>query len=51
MLSYMEGALPADVEPAFRRVLGRLQASAPALSWDAVEAVLREELGTWPTHF
>ncbi len=51
MLSYMDGALPADAEPAFRRVLAQLQQRAPSLPWEAVRAVLVEELGSIDDHF
>lgn len=50
-LSYMDGALPAAAEPVFRKVLSKLQASAPSLSWDVAQAVLREELGSIDEHF
>jgi predicted unusual protein kinase regulating ubiquinone biosynthesis (AarF/ABC1/UbiB family) len=51
MLSYMDGALPADAEPAFRRILSQLQQRAPALPWPAVSEVLALELGSLDDHF
>lgn len=51
MLSYIDGALPADAEPVFRRVLSKLQRDAPSLSWEAAQGVLSETLGDWATHF
>lgn len=51
MLSYVDGALPAEAEPVFRRVLSPLQQDAPSLPWDAARGVLDETLGEWKTHF
>lgn len=51
MLSYIDGALPADAEPVFRRVLSKLQRDAPSLPWEAARGVLEETLGDWQTHF
>jgi predicted unusual protein kinase regulating ubiquinone biosynthesis (AarF/ABC1/UbiB family) len=51
MLSYMDGALPPDAEPAFRKVLSKLQQDAPSLSWEQVSEVLSEDLGTIDEHF
>ncbi len=51
MLSYIDGALPADAEPVFRRVLSSLQQDAPSLPWDAARGVLDDTLGRWQTHF
>jgi len=51
MLSYIDGALPADAEPVFRRVLSKLQSEAPSLPWEAARGVLEETLGDWQTHF
>ena len=51
MLSYMDGALPAEAEPAFRKVLARLQRQAPSLPWVRIEQVLIEELGPLQQHF
>lgn len=51
MLSYIDGALPADAEPVFRRVLSGLQRDAPSLPWEAARGVLEETLGDWQTHF
>jgi predicted unusual protein kinase regulating ubiquinone biosynthesis (AarF/ABC1/UbiB family) len=51
MLSYVDGALPPDAEPAFRKALAKLQANAPSVSWDAVEQMLIEELGSIEEHF
>lgn len=51
MMSYMDGALPESVKPAFQRSLKRLQSQAPALSWEAVEPVLLEELCDLDKHF
>lgn len=45
MLSYMDGALPAEAEPVYRRVLSKLQREAPSLPWDTVRTVLEAELG------
>jgi predicted unusual protein kinase regulating ubiquinone biosynthesis (AarF/ABC1/UbiB family) len=51
MLSYMEGILPADVEPTFQRVLAKLQSAADPLPWSAIEPVLIAELGAVEPHF
>lgn len=51
MLSYLDGMLPPDAEPAFRKALAKLQASAPSVSWSAIEEVLVEELGSIEEHF
>lgn len=51
MLSYMDGMLPPESEATTRRVLGKLQSQAPALSWAAAEKVLRDELGEIAGHF
>ncbi len=51
MLSYIDGALPADAEPVFRRVLSKLQRDAPSLPWEAARGVLEETLGDWHAHF
>ncbi len=51
MLSYVDGALPAEAEPVYRRVLSKLQASAPSLPWESAQAVLQETLGDWREHF
>jgi predicted unusual protein kinase regulating ubiquinone biosynthesis (AarF/ABC1/UbiB family) len=51
MLSYMDGALPAEAEPVYRRVLAKLQREAPSLPWDAARGVLEEELGDVSAHF
>lgn len=51
MLSYIDGALPAEAEPVFRRVLGKLQRDAPSLPWPAAQTVLQETLGTPDEHF
>ncbi len=51
MLSYIDGALPADAEPVFRRVLGKLQRDAPSLPWEAAQGVLVDTLGDWTKHF
>jgi predicted unusual protein kinase regulating ubiquinone biosynthesis (AarF/ABC1/UbiB family) len=51
MLSYMDGALPAEAEPIYRRVLSKLQCEAPSLPWEAVQAVLEEALGDPAAHF
>ncbi|MBX3274926.1 MAG: AarF/ABC1/UbiB kinase family protein [Sandaracinaceae bacterium] len=45
MLSYMDGALPPEVQPVYREVLAKLQASAPAMPWEAAREVLETELG------
>lgn len=51
MMSYMDGALPEAVKPAFQKTLKRLQAQAPPMTWDAVEPVLADELGDIDAHF
>ena len=51
MMSYMDGALPAEAEPAFRRVLAKLQRDAPTLPWEAARRVLEEDLGNVQDHF
>lgn len=51
MLSYMDGALPAEAEPAFRRILSQLQQRAPSLPWPAASKVLGDELGEIDEHF
>ncbi len=51
MLSYIDGALPAEAEPAFRRVLSKLQRDAPSLPWSSAQHVLTETLGDWTEHF
>lgn len=51
MLSYMDGALPAEAEPAFRRVLAKLQRDAPRLPWGAARKVLEQDLGDLQAHF
>ncbi|MEM6295735.1 MAG: AarF/ABC1/UbiB kinase family protein [Myxococcota bacterium] len=51
MLSYIDGALPAEAEPAFRRVLSKLQRDAPSLPWSSTQQVLTETLGDWTEHF
>jgi predicted unusual protein kinase regulating ubiquinone biosynthesis (AarF/ABC1/UbiB family) len=51
MLSYMDGALPAQAEPVYRRVLSKLQREAPSLPWETVRSVLQEELGDPSAHF
>ncbi len=50
-LSYMDGALPEAYRPVYQQVLGRLQQSAPALDWSAVEPILIAELGSVKAHF
>ena len=51
MLSYMDGAIPADYAEVYQQVLARLQQDAPALRWEAVRPVLERELGPLPRHF
>jgi predicted unusual protein kinase regulating ubiquinone biosynthesis (AarF/ABC1/UbiB family) len=51
MMSYMDGALPESVRPAFQRSLRRLQSQAPPMSWEAVAPVLEEDLGEIDSHF
>lgn len=51
MMSYMDGALPESIKPAFQATLRRLQSQAPPMSWEAVEPVLIEELGSLDEHF
>lgn len=45
VLSSLEGALPAEHREIWIEVLGRLQAQAPALSWEEVEPLMRAALG------
>jgi len=45
ILSYMDEALPPAHRAAYRDVLGRLQTQTQPLPWEAMEAVLLEELG------
>jgi len=45
MLSYMDGAIPAEYAEVYQQVLSRLQQSAPALRWSAIRPVLERELG------
>lgn len=51
MMSYMDGALPAEYQPVYRKVLERLQRAAPAMEWSAVEPVLAADLGSPSEHF
>ena len=50
-MSYRDGALPESIKPAFQKTLRRLQSQAPPMSWEAVEPVLIEELGSLDEHF
>ena len=51
MLSYMDGALPESIKPTFQSALVKLQSQAPAMTWEAIESVLHEELGRLDEHF
>src|SRR5690349_6022016 len=44
MAAYMDGVLPPELHGVYQKVLARLLAEAPAMSWDAVEPVLTAEL-------
>lgn len=45
ILSYIDDAIPPDQRHVYREVLGRLQAQAQAFPFEAMEEVLRQELG------
>ncbi len=45
MVSYMDGALPAEYRAVYQKVLARLQTEAPALPWSAVEPLIARDLG------
>ncbi|TNF22664.1 MAG: AarF/ABC1/UbiB kinase family protein [Deltaproteobacteria bacterium] len=51
MVSYMDGAVPAELVGVYQDVLARLQQQAPALKWSAVRPVLEAELGALDRHF
>lgn len=51
MLSYMDGMLPPEYQPIYRRALEKLQQQAPAMPWSAVEPVLVAELGPLAARF
>src|SRR5438094_498337 len=44
MVSYLDGALPAEYRAVYQDALARLQREAPALPWSAIEPILVEEL-------
>ena len=45
MLSYMDGALPPEVQPIYRETLAKLQAAAPPMPFAALARVIEGELG------
>ncbi|PIE18594.1 MAG: hypothetical protein CSA66_04355, partial [Proteobacteria bacterium] len=45
MLSYMDGAIPAEYADVYQQVLERLQQSAPALRWSTIRPTLEAEIG------
>jgi len=51
MVSYMDGAIPAELTDVYQEVLARLQQQAPALKWSAIAPVLEDELGPLDARF
>ncbi len=49
MVSFMDGALPAEYRDVYQRALQQLQADAPALPYATIAPLLEEELGA-PAH-